>query len=166
MFKEIRHTQFPPTAKPLMVYDGNCGFCMYWIIKWKKITENKVDYKAYQEVHQQFEDIAEQHFKDAVRLITTDGSLYSGPDAAYYTYFNQNKYRFLHLWYNRYAWFKNLSNWIYKWIANNRGLMYKVSVALFGMDPRQNKKYWLFYLLLLIGLIAVMSFYLANSASQ
>jgi len=45
-------------------------------------------------------------------------------------------------------------------------LMYKVSVVLFGMDPSQSKKYWLFYLLLFIGLIAVMSFYLTNTANQ
>ena len=37
-------------ARPLLVYDGDCGFCGYWARYWQKLTGASVDYRPYQEV--------------------------------------------------------------------------------------------------------------------
>ena len=36
------------TQPPIMLYDGDCGFCKHWIEKWEKITGDYVRYKPYQ----------------------------------------------------------------------------------------------------------------------
>jgi len=153
MFAKLQKTKFPPQQNPLMVYDGNCGFCKYWVIRWKKISGLGVDYKSYQEVASVFKDIPEHHFKEAVRYIGVDGIIYNGPDAAYITYFNQNKAKFLHQWYLDKRWFRNFSDYSYQFVADNRNLMSKLTVRLFGKNPANPKPYWKYYLIGLIVLV-------------
>jgi len=150
MFHKLSSTQYPPKSKPLMVYDGNCGFCKYWILKWKRATGNAVEYKPYQEVATQFKDISTHHFQEAVRFIQTDGIIVNGPDAAYITYKDDMKFGFLHRWYRNKKWFTKLSDIAYQWIADNRTFMYKLSLRLYGKNPLKPKKYWLNYLLAII----------------
>ncbi len=152
MFSKLDKTSFPPSKNPLMVYDGNCGFCKYWIIRWKKISGLGVDYKSYQEVASNFKDIPEQHFKEAVRFIGIDGVIYNGPDAAYITYFNKNKVKFLHQWYVDKKWFRVLSDSAYQFIADNRNTMSKITIRMFGENPANPKPYWKYYL---VGLIVI-----------
>ena len=70
----------------MMVWDGECGSCKYWITYWKSRTGNSVDYRTFQKVSAQFEDISLEEFKKASRLIEVDGSVYSGPDSAFRTF--------------------------------------------------------------------------------
>jgi hypothetical protein len=37
-------------AKPLLVYDGDCAFCIFWVRYWQKLTADAVNYRAYQDV--------------------------------------------------------------------------------------------------------------------
>tara|TARA_B110000046_G_scaffold57595_2_gene64444 strand:- start:123661 stop:124143 length:483 start_codon:yes stop_codon:yes gene_type:complete len=147
MFSKIERTEFPPIGKPLMVFDGNCGFCKYWVIRWKRLSGLGVNYKSYQEVESDFEDIAEYHFKEAVRYIDLDGKIYTGPDAAYITYFNKDKVKFLHLWYTNKSWFRNFSDYAYQFVADNRNTMSKITIRLFGKNPANPKPYWKYYLI-------------------
>lgn len=150
-----------------MVYDGNCGFCKYWIIKWKKISGDQVDYTSYQRSHQRFKDIDVTHFKEAVRLIDTDGSVYNGPDAAFMTFYLKGKVSFLHQWYMKYQWFRTLANLLYQWIADNRNFLFKISVRLFGKSARNPQKHWVKYLIALLAiLLSLICVYIANSAKQ
>lgn len=154
MFQKIESTQYPPKENPLMLYDGKCGFCKYWVIKWKKISGLGVDFRPYQEAAHEFPDIPEFHFKEAVRFITIDGRVYNGPDAAYITYYNRNKVQFLHRWYENKSWFRKLSDFIYQKIANNRYAMSKISIWLFGKNPANPKPYWKIYLIVFVLLLA------------
>lgn len=158
MFSKLSETKYPPKQKPIMVFDGKCGFCKYWVIKWKKISGLGVEYKPYQEVYQNFPDIEKDHFKQAVRFITTSGKIYNGPDAAYITYYNKQKVQFLHKWYTNKRWFRKLSDSVYQWIADHRNFMSKVSVRMFGKNPANPKPYWKIYLALLIILIVSLVF--------
>ncbi|MDA9312893.1 DUF393 domain-containing protein [Vicingaceae bacterium] len=157
MFSKIERTTYLPGERPLMVFDGNCGFCKYWVIRWKKISGLEVDYKPYQKVAKNFKDISEQHFKEAVRYIDLEGNVFTGPDAAYITYFNKNKVKFLHLWYIEKTWFRNLSDFAYQFIADHRDTMSKITIRLFGKNPANPKPYWKYYLLGLIVLIVSLS---------
>ncbi|MFT6167615.1 MAG: putative DCC family thiol-disulfide oxidoreductase YuxK [Vicingaceae bacterium] len=152
MFSKIQRTEFPPKVKPLMVFDGNCGFCKYWVIRWKKISGLGVDYKPYQEVAVHFKDIQEHHFKQAVRYIDMDGHIFNGPDAAYITYYNKNKLKFLHQWYINKNWFRKFSDYAYQFVADHRNTMSIITIRLFGKNPANPKPYWIYYL---IGLIAI-----------
>ena len=135
MFPKIQKTLFPPQDKPILVYDGNCGFCKYWIIKWKRITQGNIGYSPYQKVAAQFSDIPVDYFRQAVRYIDTDGSVGNGPEAAFLTLQFKKRYRFLLNWYRNMAWFRKLSDVVYQWIADNRTFLFKVSRFFFGKRP-------------------------------
>ena len=38
-----------PPGKPLLVYDGDCGFCKLWIRRWQRTTGARVDYLPFQD---------------------------------------------------------------------------------------------------------------------
>lgn len=152
MFKKLKKTTYPPKGKPLMIWDGDCGFCKYWIIQWEGMTKDKIEYIPYQQVQEDFPDINVKHFKEAVRLIEPNGKIYNGPEAAYRAYQYAGKYKFLPLLYRKNTWFKNLSDYGYDWIATNRGFMMKLTKRAFGTDPNDPKPYWLVYLLVFIVL--------------
>ena len=71
-----------PTARPLLVYDGDCGFCVYWARYWQKLTGDGVDYRPYQEVAAQYPAIPLASFQRAVQYITPDGHTPAPPRRA------------------------------------------------------------------------------------
>lgn len=63
--------QGPPLAeKPIMVYDGACDFCRYWVNKWQQATLNEVTYVPYQKVPKLYYGVTRQQFSRSVYLIT------------------------------------------------------------------------------------------------
>ncbi len=137
MFSKIKKTAFPPIEKPMMVWDGECGFCKYWITNWKSKTEDRIDFKTFQEVADRFEDIHLKEFKKASRLIEPNGSVFSGPDSAFrsFTYFEKQNSRW-HRWYSNYKWFASLSDTIYNFIAKHRGFAFTLTKIFFGKNPQ------------------------------
>lgn len=146
MFQKIDKTKYAPHSKPLMVWDGECGFCKYWTTRWSKYTGTKVIYEPYQTAAERFEDIDEVHFKQASRLIETDGRIYSGPRSAYRTFTYGSKWGFLDKWYENKKWFQSLSDKTYGWVEKNRNVLFKLTKALFGSDPNDVRPFWLIYL--------------------
>ncbi len=147
MYSKLNQTNFPPNYKPMMVYDGTCGFCKYWIVKWQKITKDQVEYQPFQKVADQYKDIDILHFKQAVRFIDLEGKITSGPNAAYITYYLFSNPKFLHLWYSNKKWFRKMSDFAYNFISGNRSAMFDISRFLFGKDPNNYKPYWAYYLI-------------------
>lgn len=152
MFEKLDRTKYPPRDKPLMIWDGECGFCRYWISRWKKITGEKVDYKPYQEVASGIIDIDIIHFKRASRLIETDGTIYSGPRSAFRTFTYGSRWAFLDRWYVERKWFTRLSDWLYDKVAKNRNLLFRLTKAFYGSNPDQPRPFWVIYLALVLYL--------------
>lgn len=123
--------------KPLLIWDGNCGFCKYWVIRWEKMTGEKVDYAPYQEVADQFIAIPEVEFRKAAFLIEPNGNIYRGMGAAFRTFTYGERWSFLYHWYVKYSLFRRLSDWVYSQIARNRPLLYKITIAIWGRDPHK-----------------------------
>ena len=160
MFGKFYKTEYPPAKKPILVWDGECGFCHYWVIRFQKITGTKINYKTYQEIASQFKDIPLKEFKKASRLIETDGRVYSGPDSAYRTLAYSEKKLVWHRWYANKKWFTWLSDQGYNHIAKNRSFYFKITKLCFGADPEKFKPYWLFYIfivfLILFGIFQIL----------
>lgn len=146
MFQKIDKTKFAPHSKPIMVWDGSCGFCKYWTSRWAKFTGSKVNYEPYQTAAERFEDIDIMHFKQASRLIESDGSVYSGPRSAYRTFTYGSKWAFLDKWYESKPWFESLSDKAYNFIEKNRNFLFKLTKAMFGSDPNEVRPFWIVYL--------------------
>ena len=160
MFTKIQKTSNPP-KHPMFIWDGNCGFCKYWIIVWKSKTAG-LTYQTFQEAATNYPDIPLKEFKKASRLIETDGAIYSGPDSAFRTfYYFQNPKKHWHLWYQKSAVFQRLCDHSYNWIAKNRPLMMKLTLAFWGRNPLRRKPYWMLwsagFIIILVGLIYLLS---------
>src|SRR5271156_6920624 len=75
-----------PTARnvpgrPLLIYDGDCGFCKYWVRYWQGLTGPSVTYAPYQEVGEQYPEIPVAAFQRAVQYVAPDGKIASGAEA-------------------------------------------------------------------------------------
>ncbi|CAM3301415.1 DCC1-like thiol-disulfide oxidoreductase family protein [Aequorivita lipolytica] len=161
MFSKIDRTAFPPAEKPMMVWDGECGFCKYWITRWKSKTEDRIIYRTFQQVSENYPDIPLKEFKKASRLVETDGSIYSGPDSAYrsFNYFEESDSRWHNL-YSKNGFFTSVSDYTYNFIANNRSFMLKITKLFFGNDPAAIKPYWFILLLFVFSIVYVLLTYL------
>src|SRR5580658_7539466 len=102
---------------PILIYDGQCGFCKIWINYWKLLTGDRVDYAPSQEVAAQYPQIPPSAFAEAVQLIRPDGSYVSGARAVYETLGREKTYEASRLL----AW---LSEAVYGFVARHRNFFY------------------------------------------
>jgi|SRR5665213_1472744 len=107
-------------SKPLLLYDGNCGFCRKWVGRWKVLTGNQVLYEHYQEAASRFPEIDPQRFTQSVQLIQSDGEVLQGAEAVFKSLESVIYLRWLNWSYGRVPGFVGLSEWIYRKVAENR----------------------------------------------
>ena len=72
-------------SQPLLIYDGDCAFCVYWARYWQRLTGDRVDYAPYQEVAPQYPEIPVAAFQRAVQYVAPDGKIASGAEASFLT---------------------------------------------------------------------------------
>jgi len=76
----------PPGERPVLIFDGTCGFCRYWIERWKHLTGKRVDYADSQDVAHRFPEISSSLFDTAVVFVETDGSVTIAARAVFTAY--------------------------------------------------------------------------------
>jgi len=144
---------------PLLIYDGDCGFCGYWARYWQKLTGDRVRYQPYQEVAAQYPQIPLADYQRAVQYLTPDGRRASAAEASFLTLSHApGKGLWLTL-YRRLPGFAALAEWAYAFIARHRPAFYRISLALWGRDygpPRYELVLFLF--LRLCGLVYLAAF--------
>lgn len=102
--------------KPVLVYDGDCDFCKYWIYRWKHITKDRIDYFPYQEICKNFPEIPVSEFQSSVKLILHTGQVYSGAEAILRALNNR-----LFLWcYANLLGFSYVTELVYRLVAKHR----------------------------------------------
>src|SRR5579862_1963522 len=76
-----------PAAKPrpLLVYDGECGFCGYWARYWQKLTGDAVEYRPYQQVAAEYPEVPVAEFRRAAQYIDADGRRAAAAEASFRT---------------------------------------------------------------------------------
>ena len=111
--------------KPLLIYDGRCGFCRIWIDYWKSLTGDRVEYAPSQEVGGQFPQIAPEAFGESVQLVRPDGSVASGARAVLETLQRESIYQAS-------PWIAAASEAAYRFIARRRNLFYWLTRLTFG----------------------------------
>jgi predicted DCC family thiol-disulfide oxidoreductase YuxK len=146
-------------ALPLLVYDGDCGFCGYSVRYWKKLTGDRVDYRPYQEVAAQYPAIPIADFQRAVQFITPDGHRSSAAEASFLTLSHAPGKGFRLVLYRRLPGFAIISELVYAFIAAHRPTFYRVSVLLWGRNPEPPRYDLVSFLFLrLLGLIYLSAF--------
>ena len=73
-------------TKPVVVYDGECPFCIDQIDKFKKLdTDSKLEFvpKQNPEITDRFPILLQSKFETGIRFIRADGNIEIGADAVY-----------------------------------------------------------------------------------
>ncbi len=147
------------TPRPLLVYDGDCGFCAYWARYWQKLTGDRVEYRPYQEVAVRYPAISQPDFQRAVQFIAPDGDVASAAEASFLTLSHaRGKGLWLAL-YRNLPGFATISELAYAFIAAHRPAFFRVSLLLWGRShepPRYDLVSFLF--LRLLGLVYLSAF--------
>jgi len=146
-------------ARPLLVYDGDCGFCGYWARYWEKLTGASVDYKPYQEVAAQYPAIPLASFQRAVQYFTPDGQHASAAEASFLVLSHARGKRIWLTLYRRLPGFATIAERAYAFTAAHRPAAYRISLLLWGRDygpPQYDLVSFLF--LRLFGLIYLSAF--------
>ena len=145
--------------QPLLIYDADCAFCIYWVNYWRRLTGNRVAYAPYQEVGAQYPEISLTSFQRAVQYVAPDGKIASGAEAALLALSHANGKGFWLTLYRHLPGFAAISEFIYALVASHRAAFYRPSLWLWGRDyepPRFDLVSWLF--LRAIGLIYLGAF--------
>jgi predicted DCC family thiol-disulfide oxidoreductase YuxK len=147
------------SRRPVLVYDGDCGFCGYWALYWKKLTGDRVDYRTYQEVGANYPAIPPDDFQRAVQFIAPDGHHARAAEASFLTLSHAPRKGGWLALYRKLPGFAATSEAAYAFIAAHRPEFYRVSLLLWGKHhepPRYDLVAFLF--LRLLGLIYLSAF--------
>lgn len=60
-------------TRPLLIYDGDCGFCRRWVARWRRWTGDRVAYATAEEAAASHPEIPPERFREAVVLVEPDG---------------------------------------------------------------------------------------------
>ncbi len=122
--------------KPLMVFDGDCGFCRAWIEYWKELTGERVVYAPFQEVAAQFPNVPREQFAEAVQIFLPDGQQRSGAHAALTAMAIGDKTWLLSA-YEHVPGFAAVAEAAYRTIAAHRSAAYTITKLLWGVPVRR-----------------------------
>jgi predicted DCC family thiol-disulfide oxidoreductase YuxK len=134
-------------ARPTLVYDGDCGICRYWVTYWKGLTNGRVDYRAYQDAASDYPAISVDAFRQAIQFIEADGTVHSGAAATFRVLRDAPGRRAWWWLYRHVPGFAPAAEGAYRYFADRRGLLNRLSLALWGpaLEPeRYDMVRWVF----------------------
>ncbi|HYK89167.1 MAG TPA: lipase maturation factor family protein, partial [Acidobacteriota bacterium] len=148
-------------SKPLMIFDGDCGFCRRWIARWREVTGECIEYAPYQQVAGEFPDIPIEAFTRAVQLVEPGGIRSQGAEAVFRTLAYVRSGAWMLWCYEHVPLVALVSEGIYALIAAHRGAAARLTQLLWGDHlerPTYRAASWLFLrALALTYLIAFLS---------
>jgi predicted DCC family thiol-disulfide oxidoreductase YuxK len=70
-------------AKPVLVFDGDCGFCRLWIERWRLTTGDRVEFLPARSAAARFPQLSADDLAEAVHLVEPDGRVSRGAQAVF-----------------------------------------------------------------------------------
>jgi predicted DCC family thiol-disulfide oxidoreductase YuxK len=108
--------------KPVLIYDGHCGFCRIWLDYWRQLAGDRIEYLASQDVGDRFPQIPSEAYSKSVQLVRPDGTVASGARAVFETLGKQRLY----------PWVAGPSELAYRIIAPRMNLFDQLTRITFG----------------------------------
>lgn len=126
-------------TRPVLVYDGDCGFCRYWVDYWRQLTGAAIEYRSYQEIGSHYPDVSEAEFARAIYLFEPDGRRSRGAEAAFEVLARAPGRGVWRAAYRRVPGFALVAEAAYAVIARHRGAAATLSRVLWGpvREPAQ-----------------------------
>ncbi|MDP3919906.1 MAG: lipase maturation factor family protein [Candidatus Omnitrophota bacterium] len=127
--------------RPLLIYDGDCNFCVRWIKRWRLITGEDVDYAPYQEVGAHYPQIPEESFLASVQLVEEGQRVAGGAEAVFRVLACAPNRKWLLWLYRRVPGVKWVTESFYSLVAGNRILFSRLTLLFWGnnLDPPRHR---------------------------
>ncbi|MHC1763879.1 MAG: thiol-disulfide oxidoreductase DCC family protein [Verrucomicrobiia bacterium] len=125
-----------PLEKPLLIFDGECKFCRFWIERWRRVTGDRIDYAPFQDtsVTNRFPDLPRHDLEAAVHLIEPGGRVFRGAEAVLRS-LAVNPAKRWPLWvYRRVPGAAMVAEWAYRTVARHRGALSRLTRLIAGRD--------------------------------
>jgi predicted DCC family thiol-disulfide oxidoreductase YuxK len=138
----------PAPRRPILYWDGDCGFCRIWVDRWQESSGDSVEYQTLQHAPPEVVEAAGGNPPQQIVLEQPDGTLLTGAHAAL-TAVQKGSVGakiFLRL-YERVPVFRAFTESFYRWIADHRGLCGSLTKWLWGsstLKPTYEISGWLF----------------------
>lgn len=114
---------------PIMLYDGDCGFCKKWVDRWHKMSGEKIQYIPYQFFKADetgklvdFPSISIEDCKRAIQLILPSGEHLQAARAVFGALSQSGKQKWWLWFYKYFPGFKLIAEIAYTFIAAHRHL--------------------------------------------
>ena len=145
--------------RPLLVWDGDCGFCARSVERVRDQVGERVQYAPYQKIHAHVDDLGPSDFEEAVHLVQPDGTHCRAAEAIFRTLSLAPGHGYWLWLYEHVPGFAPLTEWGYRWVAENRPTASTIATWVIGSDLKPSKRHlarWLF--LRLLGVVFVVAF--------
>jgi predicted DCC family thiol-disulfide oxidoreductase YuxK len=145
-------------SPPVVLWDGECGFCRRWIDHWKDRVPDEVGFVPFQDVagarlHEW--GIDEVDLEEAMHFVDANGRTFRGAEAVFELLRGAEdlRYRVAAALYRHVEAFRLLADAAYRFVANRRVLAARVTRALWGQPQRSTYQFarWLFIRLLAVS---------------
>ena len=140
-------------ARPVLIYDGDCGFCRRWVERWRGVTGDAVEYATSEDAAPRFPGIPRARLAEAVALAEPDGRVTFGAEAVFRA-LATSRARAWPLWlYERAPGVAPASRFVYAQVASHRPFLSRISGWLWGpslVPPGDRFTTWLFVRLLAV----------------
>ena len=120
--------------KPLLIFDGKCGFCRIWIQYWAQLTGTRIEYAASQEVGASYPQIPPENYGQSVQLVMPEGDVVSGARAVFTTLEYAPGMTWLMWVYDHVPGFAPVTELAYRLIAAHRTFFYHLTRFTFGRN--------------------------------
>ncbi len=135
---QITHRAGAVEARPVLVFDGECGFCRRWVARWRSSTGERVEYAAYQDVSGRFGQLSLEDVQRSVQLIEPDDRVSRGAEAIFRTLTHgpgrRRRARALRWAYERLPGMAPVAEWAYRFVARRRVGFSRLSDLLVGPE--------------------------------
>lgn len=127
-------TPQPPTRsepilnKPLLIWDGDCGFCRRWAQRLERWTQGRIALAPSQTVGQRYPSIPQDLFAQTVVLVESDSQYYTGAEACLRSLKGVGWAEGLYSLYRKSALCARLMESGYRFVARNRSLFSRLGL--------------------------------------
>ncbi len=148
-----------PSSRPLLVFDGDCGFCRSWVARWRGAIDRHVDVAPSQAVAAEHPEVPAERFAESVVLIEPGGTVRYGAAAVFRALAHAPHGGFGWWAYRRVPGVAPLTETFYRLVARHRDRATALTHLLWGdhvVPPGERLTGWVF--VRLVGVVHLVAF--------
>lgn len=123
--------------RPVLIYDGECGFCAGWVQRWRTSVGNAVAFEPFQHVADDFPQIDIEDLRRASHLVEPGGAIHAGARAIFGALDRAPGGSLCLAAYKRIPAFAKLSEAIYRVVARHRSVAMFAQRIIWGRTPQR-----------------------------